>query len=675
MNKNIEEQIQVKILKSYPRNEGTPYARCYVQGLTNPARHTIFLPTPIVPPKDTCFTLTGKWNEDPVFGDQFKISSYKIIKSRVNKTEITAYENNEESIARWPLTKAEKIAVIDMFGESAGGVLEKHPLRAMAAIEQHPKTWFEKLKKIGINTISREEWFEGCLIYHVRQNQNNGDTHVPISNLVSPMVQENRITPLRAIEMINNASEIFIRTDNLITLTSSNEQEKNIANQIARIKKEGPPPIIGAKEIIKIINLESENKSITYNQSQIDAATKLTGGAITLLQGGPGTGKTTVLKMVLKVLRYQNPGLKIQCCAATGQASQRMAEVTGESATTIHRLIASGIKKTVELDVLVIDEASFLGAPLTERLLKMLPNGIRILLVGDVNQLPSVDHGQIFSDLMQSNLAPVATLLKVHRFAEDSAIYKNAYRILRGEPPKEGEGYKLVQLHQKDEVILDRLVKVELPELIKTTSSLDQIQVISPIYNGVLGVNNLNRVLQRIMNPDFDPHEGIEYGRTIFCRGDRVIQLVNNDRKKVYNGDIGTVTHIDYQRESIKVKINDKEYYYKGDDLKDLSLAYALVTHKMQGSESEAVVFIGGSTGTQIFSRELYMTAITRAKKIVIDMLHPQAASTCLNNSKAQVRCTRLWQKLRAVMGKPVLNVEQKKKNEEIEALVSRIEL
>ncbi len=377
-----------------------------------------------------------------------------------------------------------------------------------------------------------------------------------------------------------------------------------------------------------------------------------------VITGGPGTGKTTITKIL--PASYGAVGAKISLVAPTGRAARRLAEATGLGAKTIHRLLEysppaggflKGPKNRLDTDLLLLDEASMVDIQLMNQLVGALPAAARLVVVGDHGQLPSVGPGRVLADLMESSVAPVARLTEIHRQAGGSQIVVAAHQVNQGLFPEssldrdKGDFYFIEE--ERPERILEKiiyLVTKKLPE--KLDVDPVDVQVLTPMHSRELGTENLNDLLSQKLNPTGVPGPS-RFGRR-FKTGDRVMQLRNNYQREVFNGDSGRVEKIDSEAQELTVSFDGRPVIYDFSDLDELTLAYAITIHKSQGSEFE-VVIIPLSTGHHIMlRRNLLYTAITRGRRFVVVIGSREAVRRAVDSSREQVRYSHLADKLAA---------------------------
>jgi exodeoxyribonuclease V alpha subunit len=402
-----------------------------------------------------------------------------------------------------------------------------------------------------------------------------------------------------------------------------------------------------------------EKLSITLAEKQIEAVRTAAESKVMILTGGPGTGKTTILLAVLKM--FSAAGAGILLAAPTGRAAKRMGEATGREAKTIHRLLEYNVRKggfqknedsPLDCDLLIVDEASMIDTLLMHHLLKALPRKSSLLLVGDVNQLPSVGAGNVLRDIIDSRVAPVVRLEEIFRQARESAIVVNAHRINGGllpdpGPPGDriGDFYFIEQGDpEKALELIISLVRDRIPKRFGF-DPMNDIQVLTPMHKGTVGAASLNAALQDALNPG--GAEILRGGRR-FRVNDRVMQTVNNYEREVYNGDIGRIASVDEEAGEVAVTFDDREIRYDISELDELILAYAVSVHKSQGSEYPAVVLPVLTQHYVLLQRNLLYTGVTRGKRLVVIVGTRRAMAIAVRNDKTMKRFTLLRQRLEA---------------------------
>jgi exodeoxyribonuclease V alpha subunit len=419
---------------------------------------------------------------------------------------------------------------------------------------------------------------------------------------------------------------------------------------------------------LRLLNIEQAIEwaqkllKIALSEKQIEALRDSITSKAMVITGGPGTGKTTIINAIIKI--YERMGQKVLLAAPTGRASKRMTEATGHEAKTVHRLLEyspgsasrdnSGFKKNetnpLEADLIIIDETSMMDTVLTYHFLKAVPSKTTLILVGDVDQLPSVGAGNVLKDIIDSRRLPTVRLTQIFRQSRSSMIIVNAHRINSGEMPlfSAGEEY----LHdfyfftiEEPEKVVEKIVHL-CKEGVPSKFGLDpvsDIQVLTPMHKGTVGVANLNAELQRELNPSKD--ELIRGGK-VFKPGDKVLQLRNNYDKDVFNGDIGRIIGIDREVQEVHVDFDGRSVSYEFSELDEIVLAYATSVHKAQGSEYPVVIMPLLTQHYMLLQRNLLYTGITRGKKLVILVGTGKALSIAIHNNKPQMRYTMLKERL-----------------------------
>lgn len=395
---------------------------------------------------------------------------------------------------------------------------------------------------------------------------------------------------------------------------------------------------------------------IEYDEVQVEAIRQAIASKVMVLTGDPGTGKTTTTKAIIAAL--QSAGMRILLAAPTGRAAKRMSEATGMEAKTIHRLLEynpqDGYKRNdenpLEGDALIVDECSMIDIILMNNLTKALPTTMRLVLVGDIDQLPSVGAGNVLRDIIDSGVIPVVRLTRIFRQAQSSRIVMSAHAINRGCFPDISNGQHTDFFFMKQEEpekvaeTIVSLVRDRLPKAYRQPNA--NIQVLTPMQRGVVGAANLNVALQQALNHNT---AALVRGGYTFKEGDRVMQLRNNYDKDVYNGDLGYVRSVDMEERTLTVDFDGQMVEYEASELDELTLAYATTIHKSQGSEYPIVVMPVLMTHYVMLQRNLIYTGITRAKKICVLVGQTKALAYAIHNMKVLKRNTRLKERLAPV--------------------------
>lgn len=409
-------------------------------------------------------------------------------------------------------------------------------------------------------------------------------------------------------------------------------------------------------ETEKAIPWVEAKTGIQLSESQFQAVVTVLKNKVSIITGGPGVGKTTIVNTVIKIIRAKS--LKIALCAPTGRAAKRLSETTGLQAKTIHRLLQFNPsnyafvyddKQPLPFDVIIIDESSMMDILLFNHLLKAIPNHAAVIFVGDVDQLPSVGSGLVLADMIRSGKISTVRLMEIFRQAASSRIIINAHRINQGYMPevdteKETDFYAIYR--DEPEQVYDTLIEVvtnRIPAKWGFNPTLD-IQVLTPMNRGLLGNTSLNIALQSKINPH--GHPTVSRFGTTFAAKDKIIQLVNNYDKEVFNGDIGFIERVDLDESYIQIMFDTRSVRYDFDELDEIRLAYAITIHKSQGSEFPVIVIPLVSQHYVLLARNLLYTAVTRGKKLVVLIGQKKAVYMAVQNNRESKRLTKLTERL-----------------------------
>ena len=440
--------------------------------------------------------------------------------------------------------------------------------------------------------------------------------------------------------------------------------EETVAEQFNRLGKTRYE--CDNEKIEEIIKQAETEMGLYLAPRQIEVIKSAINNGLMVVTGGPGTGKSTIVSGIIQVILSGNKNAVIHLAAPTGRAAKRLSELTGLEAKTIHRLLGfrweegKGVfnldkNKQLEGDLLVVDEFSMVDLLLANNLFQAIPGGMRVVLVGDVDQLPSVGPGQVLRDIIDSAVVPTVKLTHIFRQAETSQIVTNAHRVNRGEMIKTNVGKDFQFIRQDDPhhalEIIKRIVKKAVHSL-----DLEEVQVITPMHNHTLGVENINKVLQGEINPASPQKKEYQFGKTVFRMGDKVMVVKNNYEKGVFNGNLGKITDIikpeekeELKEDTLLVDIDSEIIPYGRSELDELTLAYAITVHKAQGSEFTFCLLPLSTQHWFMLQRNLFYTALTRGKKMVILVGSHKALWRAIKNDKVQRRNTTLTRKLQAL--------------------------
>lgn len=666
--------------------------------------------------------IEGEWVKHPKFGQQFKATTYKTVApteisgiekflasgaingigpAMAKKIVAEFGEKTLEIIAKSPneLLKvpgigkktAEKISTsyleqselteimvwLENHGISntyAGKIFAKYGSFAIDIMEKDIYRLFQDIEGIGFLTADKLAFNLGIqrddkrriisgIDYALMQLCNNGHCCIPEMALVDKTAKilqvNNQIIFTILKERIDNGSlnTEVVGGETLIYPPYLYYAEKKVATRLLQLQQATEP--LSEDNLSLFIKVWEKDNQIQLAQKQKEAIKACLHHGVLVLTGGPGTGKTTVIKGILSILKAQ--GLKIRLAAPTGRAAKRLSETTGQKALTIHRLLEAnnlaqddnlqlGFSKDIDdqldADVIILDEVSMVDIVLMHHFLNAVPDGCRIILVGDTDQLPAVGPGSVLKDIIRSQKIPAIRLDEIFRQAQTSMIIQNAHIINAGRLPdlrKQYSDFVFYELNDDTSItqkILDLCTK-DLPH--EGFDVLKEVQVLSPMHRFLCGVENLNLILQEQLNPKKNQDE-LKYSSQTFRVGDKVMHIRNNYQKNVFNGDIGFIQ--DINNEKLTVDYFDHIVTYEKNELNELTLAYASSVHKSQGSEYKVVIIPLSTSHYIMLQRNLLYTAITRAKQKVIIIGSKKALMTAIQSNRTQKRYTLLAERL-----------------------------
>ena len=508
---------------------------------------------------------------------------------------------------------------------------------------------------------------EAGILFELHYNLTAGHSFLPEEKLIAATAQLLNIDEESVLEAVGRLIEYerLVR-DHLAGITVDYlpelyEAETYCTQRLLKLAKQTFPTPAGLERMLRHVEKES---GVAYSDQQRDAIRQAATSSVLLITGGPGTGKTTILNGIMALLGQ----MQVRClpAAPTGRAAKRLSEVTGEDASTIHRMLEACIdpetgkmvfcrdeSNPLKAEAVIIDEMSMVDVQLLASLLRAIPENKRIILVGDPDQLPPVGPGYPFGDMLRSGALPTVRLTEIFRQAQESLIVMNAHRVNNGELPdlkKVDKDFFFMRRQSEDAVCqtIRDLCATRLPQKMGIPS--DQIQVLTPTRKGGIGTWNLNGILQEALNPPAPTKKERKSGEFTFREGDRVMQIRNNydimwkrtDGTAVgtgiFNGDVGTITCIDTQQETVTVVFDEREADYDFTQLNELEPAYAMTVHKSQGSEYRAVILAAWSGSPYLLNRSVLYTAITRARELLIIVGREEIVAAMTENAKKNRR-------------------------------------
>jgi exodeoxyribonuclease V alpha subunit len=597
----------------------------------------------------------------------------------------------EKSIARiakaWDAQK--EIRDVMIFLQSHGvssayatKIFKRYGDRSIAVVKQNPYRLATDIFGIGFlkaDSIAKELGFlddsqvrvEAGVVYTLHQLSEDGHVYYPYEQLLErcreildvarePVVQAiGNLNAVRqiVIEDLNDGIGNFKQNNKAVYLTRFHQCETGISNRLKALLS--APKLIREVDSTRDIEWVQQQLSFQPAENQQAAIRCALENKVMVITGGPGTGKTTIVKAILKI--FSKLKIKIMMAAPTGRAAKRMSEMTGHDAKTIHRLLEYSIRKQgfqrneknpLDCDLLIVDEASMIDTILMYHLLKAIPATATCIFVGDVNQLPSVGAGNVLNDIIASGFVAVIELNEIFRQAKASRIIVNAHKINEGKLPALSQSeifdpnndFYFIEQDDPEKVleIILELVNRRIPQRFGF-DAIDDIQVLTPMHKGVVGVANLNDQLQSVLNPG---NGGVIRGDRTYRINDKVMQIRNNYDKEVFNGDIGRITGIRSEDRQITISFDNRDIVYDFSGLDEIILAYAVSVHKSQGSEYPVVILPILTQHYILLQRNLIYTAVTRGRNLVVMVGSRKALAIGVNNNKTQQRFTRLRYRL-----------------------------
>jgi exodeoxyribonuclease V alpha subunit len=563
------------------------------------------------------------------------------------------------------------VRIYKRYGDSAIAVVKNDPYRL--AREVHGigfKTADKIAAQLGIPPDAPER-IGGAALHLLWESSDDGHVFLPEEELVTKSVEMLGVGE----EKVREAIERLLTTDSarrervddrdVIYLTPYYHAEGGIVRRLAALLRSPADALAGFKEVdfARAFAWYTAKRGFTLTEAQRAAVKMALTQKVSIMTGGPGVGKTATTQAIVAILKAKK-GVPL-LAAPTGRAAKRLAELTGESAQTLHRLLGvrfggeagRNADNPLEGDLLIVDEASMLDTLLANTLLKAVPNGMHVLFVGDVDQLPSVGAGNVLRDLIASGQVPVTALDQIFRQAQDSGIVTNAHRINKGETPVTRGLKDFFFIPEDDpEKVAETVVSLA-RERLPRRYGLDpkrDIQVLPPMHGGAIGVSALNARLQEALNPPGPGKIEKTFGSRLYREGDRIICIHNDYERQVFNGDGGWIERIDPVEQEAIIRLDDERRVTWGfSDLDDLTIAYAVTVHKSQGSEYRAVIIPLHTTHYMMLQRNLLYTAVTRAKELVVLVGSWRALAIALKSDRVAERHTSLAQRLRDDLDPP----------------------
>ncbi|MBR0469018.1 MAG: ATP-dependent RecD-like DNA helicase [Mogibacterium sp.] len=578
---------------------------------------------------------------------------------------------------------SEAVRVYKMYGKDSVRIIKENPYVLAEDIRGINFSKADSIAaRLGVEPDSSVR-IESGIRYMLKAWAASGSTLVPESLLVEKtaafldVMMDNVRDSLKDMVFAGELEEDTVGDITVIYLYGYYHAEQRVAHALTRIRDAAPKQL--PMLTVNAINAARENAfsmsggDIELSDEQQAAIEACLTNNITIITGGPGTGKTTIINTLVKIFDFA--GLETALAAPTGRAAKRMEEASGKPAMTIHRLLefvwsdeedtlnfGRNEENPLEQDVIIIDEASMIDLMLMDGLLDAIKEGTRLIFTGDADQLPSVGAGNVLRDMIASECIPTIRLREIFRQAEGSGIVSNSHLINNGEYPAGQGGDDFFIISKTHETAVSDTIRELIGGRIEAgfgfVRSADDIQVLTPTKRGMLGAPSLNAVLQEVINPADGSKAELKLGNVVFREGDKVMQLRNNygaewrsddyslSGEGVFNGDMGTIESIDTADKTMTVRMDDRLIVYAGDMLEEIDLAYAITVHKSQGSEFPAVIIPVLNFPPMLMTRNLLYTAVTRGKKLVVIVGDPNRVRAMIDNNRADGRYTGLKERL-----------------------------
>lgn len=542
--------------------------------------------------------------------------------------------------------------------------------------------------KLGVEPDSSIRIQSG-IRYMLKSWAASGSTLMPESFLIEKtaefldVMMDNVRESLKDMVFAGELEEDSIDDEAVIYLYGYYHAEQRVAHELMKLRNAEVRPIpMQYNNFMEAVSMGGTDpyETVELSEEQKRAVLECLTNNVTVITGGPGTGKTTIINTIVQILDFA--GMSFALAAPTGRAAKRMEEATGKPAMTIHRMLefvwseeeevlnfGRNEENPLEEDVIIVDEASMIDLMLMDGLLNAVKEGTRLIFTGDADQLPPVGAGNVLRDMIASECIPVIRLKEIFRQAEGSGIVTNSHLINSGEYPEQqsGDDFYIIGKFSENSIsdTIRELVGGRIEAGFDFVRSADDIQILTPTKRGMLGAPSLNAMLQEVVNPPAEDKAELKIGSVIFREGDKVMQLRNNysaewhtdnflsDGEGVFNGDMGIVEEIDAEYKTMTVRMDDRIIEYAGEMLEEIDLAYAVTVHKSQGSEFPVVVIPVLRFPPMLMTRNLLYTAVTRGKRLVVIVGDPARVRSMIDNNRADGRYTGLKQRLLALDADP----------------------
>ncbi|HVU01321.1 MAG TPA: ATP-dependent RecD-like DNA helicase [Polyangiaceae bacterium] len=548
--------------------------------------------------------------------------------------------------------------IFERYGDRAAQIVQLHPYRLALDVRGVGFKTADKLaRSLGIAGDHPERAQAGTL-HMLELAADQGHTAVQRGDLAERAAQMLEIDSGHveaAIEALRASGRVVVE-DGRVSPRRLHDAEESVAGDLRRLMESPARSLPGLSAALDAFEARAKVTLAPEQRAAVEVAAR---DKVVVVTGGPGVGKTTIVRAILSV--FDGARLHVRLAAPTGRAAKRLSEATRREASTIHRLLeydprrrlfARNRDAPLPIDAIIVDEASMIDAELAEALFSALPSEARVVIVGDADQLPSVGPGAVLRDVIDSGRVPTVRLSRIFRQADESRIVANAHGILRGEMPvsadPEAPNADFFVVNRRDAEDAARtvveLVTARIPKRFGLNPR-DDVQVLTPMHRGPAGTQALNAALQAALNPK---GPSLERRGVPYRVGDKVMQTKNDYEREVYNGDLGVVSRVDVEELRLTVRFDDREVVYEDSEADVLTLAYATSIHKSQGSEYPAVVVPLLTTHFVMLSRNLLYTAVTRGRKLCVLVADPRALELSLREGRREERLTRLSERLRA---------------------------